>query len=273
MAQEGQTGGAPDKRQDDDSRPMRVASRFRLDGKRVLVTGAGKGLGAACAEALAEAGAHVLLMSRSAAPLAAVQARIEDQGGTAETVVQDVTDIDATAAAIAALGPVDGLVNNAGSNQPEPFTEVLPETYDRLFDVNVRACFFVAQAVAKGMIAAGIKGTIVNMSSQMGHVGAPNRTVYCAGKHAVEGLTKAMAWDLGKHGIRVNTVCPTFVETPLTRPFFEDPAFKTDTLARIALGELGQLEDVAAATLYLISPASGSVTGSAVMVDGGWTAR
>jgi NAD(P)-dependent dehydrogenase (short-subunit alcohol dehydrogenase family) len=257
----------------DDSRPIRVASRFRMDGKRVLVTGAGKGLGAACAEAIADAGAHVILMSRSAAPLERIRAKIADAGGSVETIVQDVTDIEGAQAAIARIGPLDGLVNNAGSNQPQPFTEVLPETYDRLFDVNVRACFFVAQAVARGMIAAGIKGTIVNMSSQMGHVGAPNRSVYCAGKHAVEGLTKAMAWDLGGHGIRVNTVCPTFVETPLTRPFFEDPAFKEDTLSRIALGELGQLEDVAAAALYLISPASGSVTGSSVMVDGGWTAR
>lgn len=256
-----------------DERPIRVAGRFRLDGKRVLVTGAGRGLGAACAEAIAEAGAHVVLLSRSAEPLARMQAKIEGAGGSCETVVQDVTDIGGTAAAIARIGPLDGLVNNAGSNQPQPFTEVAPETYDRLFEVNVRACFFVAQAVVKGMIAAGTKGTIVNMSSQMGHVGAPNRAVYCAGKHAVEGLTKAMAWDLGQYGIRVNTVCPTFVETPLTRPFFEDEAFRRDTLSRIALGELGQLEDVAAATLYLISPASGSVTGSSVMVDGGWTAR
>lgn len=263
----------PEEAPGEDARPIRVAHRFRLDGKRILVTGAGKGLGAACAEAIAEAGAHVILLSRSPGPLEQMKAKIEASGGTAETVVQDVTDIDGTQETIARLGPVDGLVNNAGSNQPQPFTDVSVETYDRLFGVNVRACFFVAQAVVKGMIDAGIRGTIVNMSSQMGHVGAPNRTVYCAGKHAVEGLTKAMAWDLGSHGIRVNTVCPTFVETPLTRPFFEDEGFRTDTLSRIALGELGQLEDVAAATLYLISPASGSVTGSSVMVDGGWTAR
>jgi NAD(P)-dependent dehydrogenase (short-subunit alcohol dehydrogenase family) len=256
-----------------DDRPIRVAHRFRLDGKRILVTGAGKGLGAACAEAIAEAGAHVILLSRSGGPLDRVRAKIEAAGGTAETIVQDVTDIEGTRSAIERIGPVDGLVNNAGSNQPAPFTDVAVETYDRLFGVNVRACFFVAQAVVRGMIDAGIRGTIVNMSSQMGHVGAPNRTVYCAGKHAVEGLTKAMAWDLGDHGIRVNTVCPTFVETPLTRPFFQDPKFKADTLSRIALGELGQLEDVAAATLYLISPASGSVTGSSILVDGGWTAR
>jgi len=256
-----------------DDRAIRVAHRFRLDGKRVLVTGAGRGLGAACAEALAEAGAHVVLLSRSRPPLDAMAERIAAAGGTCETVVQDVTEVEATIAAIERIGPLDGLVNNAGSNIPEPFTEVSVAHFDRLFAVNVRACFFVAQAVARGMVASGIAGSIVNMSSQMGHVGAPNRTVYCAGKHAIEGLTKAMAWDLGGHGIRVNTVCPTFVETPLTRPFFADPAFKADTIGRIALGRLGQLEDVAAAVLYLIAPASGSVTGSAVMVDGGWTAR
>ena len=256
-----------------DDRPIRVSERFRLDGKRVLITGAGRGLGAACAEALAEAGANVVLMSRSGAPLDAMATKIAAAGGKAETVVQDVTDIDATISAIEALGPLDGLVNNAGSNQPEPFTEVAVDTYDRLFGVNVRACFFVAQTVAKTMVEGGIKCSIVNMSSQMGHVGAPNRTVYCASKHAIEGLTKAMAWDLGPKGIRVNTVCPTFVETPLTRPFFENPAFKADTLSRIALGKLGQLEDVAAAVLYLIAPASAATSGSAVMVDGGWTAR
>ncbi len=269
----GKTDGSAEDGGPNDNRLIQVADRFSLDGKRILVTGAGRGLGAACAEALAEAGAHVLLLSRSPDPLAAIQSKITSAGGSAETIVQDVSDIDATMATLERIGAVDGLVNNAGSSQPEPFTDVAVATYDRLFDLNVRACFFVAQTVAKAMIAKGVRGTIVNMSSQMGHVGAPNRTVYCASKHAIEGLTKAMAWDLGQYGIRVNTVCPTFVETPLTRPFFEDPAFKRDTLSRIALGELGQLEDVAAATLYLISPASGSVTGSSVMVDGGWTAR
>jgi len=258
-----------------DDRPIRVAERFRLDGKRVLVTGAGRGLGAACAEALVEAGAQVILMSRSAGPLDALKAKIEQAGlaGSVETRVQDVTDVEATMAAIRALGPLDGLLNNAGSNIPEPFQDVSVAHFDQLFDLNVRSCFFVAQAVAQGMIEAGIKGSIVNMSSQMGHVGAPNRSVYCASKHAIEGLTKAMAWDLGPFGIRVNAVGPTFVETPLTRPFFENPEFKADTLGRIATGELGQLEDVAAAVVYLLSPAAGSVTGSGVKVDGGWTAR
>lgn len=258
-----------------DDRPIRVAGRFRLDGKRILVTGAGRGLGAACAEALAEAGAHVILLSRSAPPLEALATRIGSGGlaGSVDTAVQDVTDIAATAARIEALGPLDGLLNNAGSNIPEPFQDVSVAHFDRLFDLNVRSCFFVAQAVARGMIAGGVRGSIVNMSSQMGHVGAPNRSVYCASKHAIEGLTKAMAWDLGPHGIRVNTVGPTFVETPLTRPFFDDPVFKADTLGRIATGELGQLEDVASAVVYLLSPASQSVTGSSVKVDGGWTAR
>ena len=258
-----------------DERPIKVADRFRLDRKRILITGAGRGLGAACAEALAEAGAHVILMSRSAGPLEALAAKISANGlsGRTESIVHDVTDVEATIARIKGLGPLDGVLNNAGSNIPEPFQDVSIAHFDQLFDLNVRSCFFLAQAVAQGMIAGSVKGSIVNMSSQMGHVGAPNRSVYCASKHAIEGLTKAMAWDLGPHGIRVNAVGPTFVETPLTRPFFENPDFKADTLGRLATGELGQLEDVAAAVVYLLSPASGSVTGSGIKVDGGWTAR
>ena len=181
--------------QSNDDRAIRVAERFRLDGKRVLVTGAGRGLGAACAEASAEAGADLILMRRSNGPLDALKAKIESAGfsGTVETLVQDVTDLEGAMAAIRSLGPLDGLLNNAGSNIPEPFQDVSIAHFDQLFDLNVRSCFFVAQAVARGMIDGGVKGSIVHMSSQMGHVGAPNRSVYCASKHAIEGLTKAMA--------------------------------------------------------------------------------
>ena len=159
------------------------------------------------------------------------------------------------------------------ANVPEPFTEVTEEHYDRIMNINVRAAFLLAQSVTKIMIEHGRGGSIIHMSSQMGHVGAPNRTVYCASKHAIEGLAKAMAWDLAQHQIRVNTVGPTFIETPLTRPFFEDQAFAEDTLSRIALGRMGHVDDVASAVVYLASPASATTTGSAVMVDGGWTAR
>ena len=184
----------------------------------------------------------------------------------------DVGDIAAAATAIEAGGPFDILVNNAGTNRPAGFLDVTPEDYDAVTDLNVRSAFFVAQAVARGLVAAGRPGSIINMSSQMGHVGGQRRTVYCASKHAMEGFTKAMALDLAPHGIRVNTVCPTFIETPMTKAFFDDPAFLEATLAKIPLGRLGQVEDVVGAVIYLASDASRLVTGSALKVDGGWTA-
>ena len=250
-----------------------VMERFRLDGKVALVTGAGRGIGEGCARGLAEAGAEVILMSRTGAELDRLEARIEADGGLARTAVCDVADVAAVKALVPGLGPIDVLVNNAGTNIPEPFVEVTEEHYDRVMNLNVRAAFMVSQAVAKTMIARGDGGSIIHMSSQMGHVGAPSRAVYCTSKHAIEGLTKAMAWDLAPHGIRVNAVGPTFIETPMTRPFLADEAFVEDTLSRIALGKFGQPEDVAAAVVYLASPASDMVTGTSLLVDGGWTAR
>lgn len=250
-----------------------VMDRFRLNDRVALVTGAGRGIGECCARGLAEAGAEVVLVSRTGAELDALQTRIEADGGRARTAICDVTDAAAVKALVPTLGPIDILVNNAGTNVPEPFIEVTEEHYDRVMNLNVRAAFVVAQAVAKIMIARGNGGSIIHMSSQMGHVGAPNRAVYCTSKHAIEGLAKAMAWDLAPHGIRVNTVGPTFIETPMTRPFLNDRAFVEDTLSRIALGKLGQPEDVAAAVVYLASPASDMVTGTSLLVDGGWTAR
>ncbi len=250
-----------------------VMERFRLDGKVALVTGAGRGIGEGCARGLAEAGAEVILMSRTGAELDELEARIEADGGRARTAVCDVADAAAVKALVPGLGPIDVLVNNAGTNVPEPFVEVTEAHYDRVMNLNVRAAFMVSQAVAKTMIERGDGGSIIHMSSQMGHVGAPSRAVYCTSKHAIEGLTKAMAWDLAPHGIRVNAVAPTFIETPMTRPFLDDQAFVQDTLSRIALGKFGQPEDVAAAVVYLASPASDMVTGTSLLVDGGWTAR
>ena len=245
---------------------------FRLDGKRALVTGAGRGIGLAAAAALADAGAHVTLVARSSGEIVAAAEAIRTAGGQAEPLVVDVLEIAAAERAIAATGPFDVLVNNAGTNRPKPFTDVTHDDYDAVMDLNLRAAFFVAQAVAKGLIAAGRPGSIINISSQMGHVGGANRTIYCASKWGMEGMTKAMAVDLAAHRIRVNTVCPTFIETPLTRPFFEDAAFKTSVLSKIKLGRIGQVEDLMGAILFLAGEAAALMTGSSVVVDGGWTA-
>jgi len=245
---------------------------FRLDGMRALVTGAGRGLGVACAAALGQAGAHVIAAARTAAEIEEVASAVRADGGSAEARVIDVQDPDAAAAAIAACGPVDILVNNAGTNRPAGFLDVTVEDYDAIMDLNLRAAFFVAQAVARGQAQAGRGGSIIHMSSQMGRVGGARRTVYCASKHAIEGLTKAMALDLAPHGIRVNSICPTFIETPLTRSYFDDPAFRADVLARIKLGRLGQVEDLMGAVVFLASDAAALMTGTALVIDGGWTA-
>jgi len=246
---------------------------FRLDGRRALVTGAGRGIGLAAAAALAEAGAEVTLVARSAPELEAAAEAIRAAGGRAEALALDVTDVAAVRAALAARPPFHVLVNNAGTNRPAPFAEVTPEDFDAVMSLNLRAAFFVAQAVARGLIAAGERGSIVNVSSQMGHVGGPRRSVYCASKAALEGMTKAMALDLAPHGIRVNTLCPTFIETPLTRPFFEDSAFRASVLGKIKLGRLGQVEDLMGAILFLAGDASALMTGAPLIVDGGWTAE
>lgn len=246
---------------------------LRLDGKRALVTGAGRGIGLACAAALAQAGAHVVLAARTEAEIAAAAAEIRTEGGSAEPLVLDVLATGTMRTTLAAMPPFDVLVNNAGTNRPRPFLEVTEDDYDAITALNLRAAFFVAQAVAAGMVRAGGGGSIIHMSSQMGHVGGARRSVYCMSKHGIEGLTKAMAIDLAPHAIRVNTIGPTFIDTPLTRPFFQDTAFRDDVLRRIKLGRLGTVEDLMGAVVFLASDAAALVTGSALVVDGGWTAE
>jgi NAD(P)-dependent dehydrogenase (short-subunit alcohol dehydrogenase family) len=246
---------------------------FRLDGKRALVTGGGRGIGLAAASALAQAGAHVTLAARTQAQIEAAAQAIRARGDKAAALELDVTDLDAVRRAIAAAEPFDVLVNNAGTNRPAPFVDVKIEDFDAIFALNVRAAFFMAQAVARLLIEARRPGSIINISSQMGHVGAARRTVYCATKHAMEGFTKSMAIELAPHNIRVNSLGPTFLETPMTRPFFEDKAFREEVLSKIKLGRLGQLEELTGAIVFLASDASSLMTGAALVLDGGWTAE
>lgn len=245
---------------------------FRLHGQRALVTGAGRGIGLAAAAALAEAGAHVTLAARSSDEIENAAQAIRESGGYADAATLDVADLDAVARFFADRPAFDILVNNAGTNRPKPMQHVTQADYDAVMDLNVKSAFFVAQACVQGMIAEGIKGSLIHMGSQMGHVGGPSRSLYCASKWALEGMNKAFALDLAAYGIRSNTIAPTFIETPLTQPFFADAAFKASVLAKIKLGRIGQVEDLMGAILFLSSKAASLITGTSIIVDGGWTA-
>ena len=249
-----------------------TAYMMEFSARTVVISGASRGLGLACARAFAERGADVVMLSRSADELEQAAATLRSTGGKAQAIVCDVTQPQQVERVFTALPRCDVLVNNAGGNRPEPFIDVPLETLDRLLALNVRSLFHVAQQAARRMVVQR-SGCVINMSSQMGHVGAANRTVYCMTKHAVEGLTKAMAVELGPFGIRVNSVAPTYIETPLTKPFFEDAAFRQDTLRRIPLGRIGKVEEVAAAVVYLASDGASLVTGTSLLVDGGYTAQ
>jgi NAD(P)-dependent dehydrogenase (short-subunit alcohol dehydrogenase family) len=246
---------------------------FRLDGRRALVTGAGRGIGLGAATALAEAGASVTLCARSGDELRAAANALRRRDLSVDVLELDVTDLDRVSNVLESAEPFEVLVNNAGTNRPKPMIEVSIEDFDAIMDLNVRSAFFVAQAVARRLLSAQMAGSIVNVSSQMGHVGGARRSLYCTSKWAMEGFTRAMAIELAPQGIRVNTLCPTFIETPMTRPFFEDVEFKANVLSRIKLGRLGTIEDLMGAVVFLASDASTLMTGSSLIIDGGWTAE
>lgn len=245
---------------------------FRLDGKRALVAGASSGIGFGCAVALAEAGAHVVLSARSAEKLEEAVDAIRGGGFSAEALALDIADIEATEAAVAAQPPFQVLVNSAGVARHGPAVETNTADFDVVFALNVRGAYFLTRAVAKVLLAAGEAGSLINVSSQMAHVGGIDRAVYSATKHAVEGFTKSMAIEWGRNNIRVNTICPTFIHTPLTEQTFSNPERVRWIEEKIKLGRIGRVEDIMAAVTYLASDASSMVTGTALMVDGGWTA-
>jgi NAD(P)-dependent dehydrogenase (short-subunit alcohol dehydrogenase family) len=238
-----------------------------LSGKHAVVTGGSKGLGRAICIALAQAGASVTAVARDLAGLA----KIEAEYPAIQAWQADVND--PTFGAELAQRRVDIFVNNAGTNTPMLMVDMTIDMLDQMLNVNVRAAYLAAQGAVRAMVNAETGGVIINMTSQMGHVGSPGRTVYCMTKHALEGLTKAMAVELAPHNIRVNSVAPTFIETPLTAPMLAKPEFRAFVDAMIPLGRIGKPDDVAAAVLYLASPAANMVTGTSLLVDGGWTAQ
>ncbi len=245
---------------------------FDLTGRRALVTGASSGIGLGCAVALAEAGAYVTLAARRRDKLAELADHMAAENWMADILPLDVADVDGTAQAVAQHGPFDILVNSAGLARHSQATETTAADFDAVMNVNLRGAYFLTQAVAKGLLKAGRGGSLINISSQMAHVGGVDRAVYCASKHAVEGFTKAMAIEWGPARIRVNTISPTFILTPLTQPTFDDPEKRSWVLDKIKLGRPGEVEDIMGAVVYLASDASALVTGSSMMIDGGWTA-
>jgi len=250
-----------------------MTNPFDLKGLSVLVTGAGRGLGRSAAKMIAASGAEVIGVSRTLEELESLRGEIIGDGGTCQIARLDVTDRADVRALIGSLRKLDGVINNAGWNNPQHALEVDDDSFDQMVDINLRAAFTVAQAVAKRFVADGVAGSIVNMSSQMGHVGGPLRSVYCMTKFGLEGMTKAMAVDLATHGIRVNTVAPTFVDTPLASQFLKDSAFHDFVIRSIPMGKLATQNQIAAACIYLLAPLASMTTGTSLVVDGGWTAK
>jgi len=246
---------------------------FRLDGKNALVTGAGRGIGMGASIALAESGAKVTLVSRTEKELKEISDHINSQGYESSYISLDVNNENEISELINSSDPFDILVNNAGTNKPAKLVDTDINDFDYVMSLNVRSVINLTKSVVKKMLDNDVKGSIINVSSQMGHVGGPNRTTYCSSKFAIEGFTKALAIELAPNGIRVNTICPTFIQTPMTEPFLKDEEFKKNTIGMIPLGRLGEVKDLMGPFVFLASEASSLMTGSSLLVDGGWTSR
>ena len=244
---------------------------FRLDGKKALVTGGSRGIGLGCSVALAEAGADVIIAARSQGQVEEAANAISEAGLKAEGIVLDVTQLDDVKALFAKYGPLNVVVNSAGIAKHSSPYETTIEDYDAVTSVNMRSAYFLAQEAALGMKTIG-GGSIIQISSQMGHVGGQDRAVYCGTKHAIEGFNKGMAIDFAPDNIRLNSICPTFIRTPLTEPTFADPSKVEWITDKIKLGRIGEVEDIMGAVLFLASDASALITGTSILVDGGWTA-
>ena len=245
---------------------------FRLDGRQALVAGASRGIGLACAVALAEAGAHVICTARGKAELDENVALMRAQGLSAEALVLDIADLDALTTALKTIGTLDVFVNSAGIARHSQAIDTKAIDYDAVMNVNVRAAYFASAGAAKLMLDGGKGGSIINISSQMGHVGGIDRAVYAASKHALEGMTKAMAIEWGPHAIRINTICPTFIRTKLTEGTFNNPERKAWIMSKIKLPRVGEVEDIMGAVVFLASDAAAMITGTSLLIDGGWTA-
>ena len=246
---------------------------FRLDGKRALVTGASSGIGLGCAAGLAEYGAEIVVAARSKEKLDEFVKAATSAGWSARAVVMDVSDITQMQQTLAELGSFDILVNSAGVAKHSPALDTAAENFDAVMDLNLRGAYFLSQTIAKQMIDAGTGGSIINISSQMAHVGGIERSVYCASKFGVEGFTKAMAIEWGQYGVRINTVCPTFVRTALTQKTFDDPDKRAWVMDKIKLGRVAEVEDIMGSVVFLASDAAAMITGASLLVDGGWTAE
>tara|TARA_B100001029_G_C15034933_1_gene439491 strand:+ start:220 stop:984 length:765 start_codon:yes stop_codon:yes gene_type:complete len=246
---------------------------FRLDNKRALITGAGRGIGLGASIALAEAGSEIVMVSRTEEELKKLDEHIKKLGFKSSYKSLDVTNEKDLQNFIHNEKPFHVLVNNAGTNIPSSLIETKINDFDYVMSLNVKSVINITKHVVSKMLDNDISGSIINVSSQMGHVGGPNRTTYCSTKFAIEGFTKSLSIELASKGIRVNSICPTFIKTPMTEPFLKDESFKDQVISMIPIGRLGEIRDLMGPFVFLASDASSLMTGSSVLVDGGWTAR